>query len=181
MYTSIGTHPFWLRASRREFEMQIQKPEWKLASKMGTIVLCCLSLLIPLFPNLFIYFFSSSSELTGVWGTNSHQRRMLYTTRWSPLIKGRFSPAWRAPAVWLHFHRATAPLPLLKRASSKYIQHFSFRLFPLDLYSYSYMVRNFSSVNFQSSFHYFCVLWSNVSLCKVFSFHLHLLFSCLQK
>lgn len=123
--------------------MQIQKLEWKLASKMPTIELCCLSFIF-LFPHLFPYCLWSSSELTGGWGTTFHQRPMLFTTRWNPLTKGPFSPAWRAPAVWLHFHRATAPLPLLKRASSKYIQQISFSLFLLDLKSY--MVRTNSVI-----------------------------------
>lgn len=33
----VGTQQFWLRASKREFEMQTQKPEWRLASKIHTL------------------------------------------------------------------------------------------------------------------------------------------------
>lgn len=45
---SVGIHLFWWRASRRESEMQIQKPEWKLASKMPTVwLLLSLNLLFP--------------------------------------------------------------------------------------------------------------------------------------
>lgn len=37
LYLSLaGTQRFWLRASRREFEMRTQRPEWKPASKTRT-------------------------------------------------------------------------------------------------------------------------------------------------
>lgn len=179
LFTTSGIHLFLLRASRRESEMQIQKLEWKLASKMPTIEICCLSFIL-LFLHLFPYCLWSTSELTGGWGTTFHQRPMLYTTRWNPLTKGPFSPAWRAPAVWLHFHRATAPLPLLKRASSKYIQHFSFSLFPLNLKSY--MVRTNSVILLvMSHLSIFSSHFITFISVDVFLFLSSLFFYCMQK
>lgn len=66
--TSVGIHLFLLRALRRESEMQIQKLEWKLASKMPTIELCCLfhSFVTAFVSLLLVVFFRA------YWGLRNH-------------------------------------------------------------------------------------------------------------
>lgn len=65
---SAGIHLFWWRASRKESEMQIQKPEWKLASKMLTISFYCLQITCfhPRFSWLLVAFFRA------YWGLRNH-------------------------------------------------------------------------------------------------------------
>lgn len=63
---SVGIHLFLLRASRRESEMQIQKPEWKLASRKPTKWFYRLFVSTLVCPSRLVVFFRA------YWGLRNH-------------------------------------------------------------------------------------------------------------